>query len=78
MTEYYICREKLTYKKFSTDKNYQKIRDHRHYTGKCRVAAHSICNSKFNVPHEVSVVFHNGSTYVYQFIVKELAKEFER
>ena len=28
------------------------------YTGKCRGAAHSICNLKFNVPNEISVVFH--------------------
>ena len=28
------------------------------YTGKCRGAAHSICNLKFNVPNEIPVVFH--------------------
>ena len=27
--------------------------------------------------NEQKVVFHNGSTYVYHFIIKELAKEFE-
>ena len=26
------------------DKNYYKIRDHCHYTGKCRSAEHGICN----------------------------------
>ena len=25
----------------------------------------------------IPVVFHNGSTYVYHFIIKELAEEFE-
>ena len=27
--------------------------------------------------HEIPVVFHNGSTYDYHFIIKELAEEFE-
>ena len=26
-------------------------------TGKCRGAAHSICNLKFNIPNEIPVVF---------------------
>ena len=34
--------------------------------------AHSICNLKFNVPNKISVVFHNGSNYDYQFIIKEV------
>ena len=36
-----------------------------------------MCNSKFNVPNEISVVFHNDSNYGYHFIIKELANEFE-
>ena len=59
-------------KKFSNYKNYQKVRDHGHFTGG---AAHSIYNSRFNVPNEISVVFHNRSNYDYHFIVKELANE---
>ena len=42
-----------------------------------RAAAHSICNLKFNVPNEIPVVFHNGSNCDYDFIIKELANEFE-
>ena len=30
------------------------------------------------VPKEIFVVLHNGSTYDYHFIIKELAKEFKR
>ena len=42
---------------------HQKVRDHRHYSGKYGVAAHSICNLRINVPNKVPVVFHNGSNY---------------
>ena len=69
----YICK-----KEFSNDdkKNY-KVRDHCHYTGKYRGAVHNICNLRCRVPKEIPVVFHNGSTYDYHFIIKELFKEFE-
>ena len=32
---------------------------------------------RYKVPKEIPVVFHNGSTCDYHFIIKELAKEFE-
>ena len=69
----YICK-----KEFSNDdkKNY-KVRDHYHYTGKYRGAAHNICNLRYKVPKEIPVVFFNGSTYDYHFMIKELVKEFE-
>ena len=63
--------EKRLLKPFANDANYWKVID------KNRGAAHSICNLKFNVPNEISVVFHNGSNYDYHFIIKELANEFE-
>ena len=44
------------------------IRDHCHFTGKRRGAAHSICNLRFNVSNEIPVVFHNGPNYDYHFI----------
>ena len=71
----YICK-----KRFSTDddnKKYHKVRDHCHYTGKYRVAAHKTCNLRYKTPKKIPVVFHNGSTYGYHFIIKELAEEFE-
>ena len=43
---------------------------------KYRGAAQSICNLRYNTPEEIPIVFHNGSTYDYHFIIKELAKEF--
>ena len=75
----YICE-----KKFCDDKNkkseyklYHKVRDHCHYTGKFRGVAHNICNLRHNVPKEIPIVFHNGSTYDYHFVIKKLAEEFK-
>ena len=58
-------------------KLYKKVRDHCHFTGKFRGAAHSICNLNYRVPQGIPVKFHNGSKYDYHFIIKELAKEFK-
>ena len=55
----------------------QKVRDHCHYTGKYRGAAHSICNLRYKISKKIPVVFHNGSTYDYHFIIKQLAREFK-
>ena len=71
----YICK-----KGRSTDgdnKKYHKVRDHCHYGGKYRGAAHNICNLKYKMPKEIPVIFHNGSKYDYHFTIKELSKEFE-
>ena len=57
-------------------KNY-KVRDHCHYTSKYKGAAHNVCNLRYKVPKEIPVVFQNGSTYDYHFIIKELVKEFK-
>ena len=40
------------------------------------VAAHGICNLRYKTPKEIIIVFHNGSTYDYHFIVNKLPKEF--
>ena len=68
----YICK-----KEFCDDKNNKKVRDHCHYTGKFWGAAHSVYNIRYKVPKEIPIVFHNGSTYDYHFIIKKLAKELE-
>ena len=31
----------------------------------------------YKTPKEIPVVFHNGSTYDYHFIIKEIAEEFK-
>ena len=69
----YICKKEFD----TSDKKHYKVRDHCHYTGKYREAAHNICNLRYKIPKEIPIVFHNGSTYDYHFIVKELVKESE-
>ena len=58
------------------DIKYHKVKDHCHYAGKYRDAAHSIHNLKYSVPKKVAIVFQNGSNYDYHFIMKDLAEEF--
>ena len=78
----YICKKEFdnndtTESNSLERKKQKKVRDHCHYTGKDRGAAHNICNLRYKIPKEIRVVFHNDSTYDYHFIIKELAKEFE-
>ena len=61
-------------KRFST--NDKKVRDHCHFTGKYRGAAHNACNLNYKASKRIPVVFYNGSTYDSHFIIKELAKKF--
>ena len=74
-----ICKKEFCYDKNEENKFklYQKVRDYCHYTGKFRRAAHSICNLRYKVPREIPVVFHNGSTYDYHFIIKQIAETFK-
>ena len=51
--------------KYLKDKKHRKVRDHCHYTGEYRGAAHSICNLKYGVPKKIPIVFHNGPNYDY-------------
>ena len=53
----YICK-----KRFSTDdknKNHHKVKDHCHYTGKYRCAAHDLSNLRYKM---VLQWFYNGSS----------------
>ena len=68
----YICKKEFN----NIDKKNYKVRDHCHCTGKYRGATHNICNLRYKVPKEIPIVFHNGCTYDYHFIMKELVKEF--
>ena len=68
-----ICKKEFD----KSHKKHHKVRDHCHYTGKYRGAAHNICNLRYKIPKEIPIVFHNGSTHDYHFIIKELVKEFD-
>ena len=54
-------------------KNLQKGNEHCHFTGRYQGAAHSICNFRYSVSHEIPFVFHNSSNYDFQFVIKHLA-----
>ena len=62
----------ICFKKFSPKD--RKIRDHCHYTGKYRGAAHSSCNLRYRIPDYIPVVFHNLAGYDAHLFIKELAK----
>ena len=74
----HICKKKFySNKDEKRYKKYHKVRDHDHYTGKFRDAAHSICNLRYAVQKDIPIISHNGSNYDYHFIIKELGKEFK-
>ena len=53
-------------------KDEKKVRDHDHFTGKFRGAAHNKCNLQFKKPQFTPVIFHNLSGYDAHLFVKNL------
>ena len=49
-----------------------KVRDHCHYTGRYRGAAHNRCNLKYRKPNNISVFFHNLAGYDSHLFIKRL------
>ena len=49
-----------------------RVRDHCHYTGRYRGAAHKICNLKYCKPNNISVFFHNLTGYDSHLFIKKL------
>ena len=72
----YVKKSFVLIKKSENYKNYCKFRDHCHFTGKYRGAAHSICNLKNKVPKFIPVIFHNGSRYDNHLIIRQISKDF--
>ena len=49
-----------------------RVRDHCHYTGRYRGAAHNTCNLKYRKPESVPVFFHNLTGYDSHLFIKKL------
>ena len=62
----YICKKGFSAADDDDDnKKHHKVRDHCHYTGNYKGTAHDICNIRYKTPKDISILFHNGSTYDY-------------
>jgi len=64
-------------KPFNNPEN-RKVRDHCHFTGLYRGAAHNSCNLKYKIPNHIPIVFHNLSGYDAHLFIKELRKRFNK
>ena len=60
----WICKKKLNIQ--------DRVRDHCHFTGRYRGAAHNRCNLKYNKPNNISVFFHNLTGYDSHLFIKKL------
>ena len=69
-TTCWICGEKFIKGDFKN----RKVRDHCHFTGRYRGAAHKICNLLYKKPNFTPVVFHNLSGYDGHLFIKNLGR----
>ena len=73
----HTCEEKFCVDKDDGNyKNRKKVKDHCHYTGKFRGAAHTKCNLNYKIPKDIPIIIHNAS-YDTHFIINQLAEEFK-
>ena len=68
----------ICFKPFDDPQNNRKVRDHCHYTGLYRGAAHNSCNLKYRIPDHIPIVFHNLSGYDAHLFIRELGKQFNK
>ena len=76
--------DKISYKNvkichtYETELSNDKVKDHRHITGKYRGAAHDNCNKKYVIQKYILIIFHNLRGYDSNFIVQNLEKYKEK
>ena len=68
----HICEKELSIDKKTNE--FVKVRDHCHFTGKYRGAAHKQCNLLCRKPLILPVIFHNLQGYDAHLFIKQLAK----
>ena len=73
----HICHEEFCNDPKSNYNLFKKVRDHCHYTGKYRGAAHCIRNLRYKAQRDIPVIVHNRSRYDFHLIIKEIAIEFK-
>ena len=64
-TRCWICKKEF-------DENEEKVKDHCHYTGRYRGAAHNECNLKYRKPDFTPVIIHNLGGYDSHLFIKNL------
>ena len=73
-TTCHICKDPFTDKDEEEKGKRHKVRDHCHYTGVFRGAAHNICNLLYRDTKQIPVFFHNLSGYDGHIIFDNLSK----
>ena len=77
-TKCWICQEEFEKDSPSGNpseaRDEKKVRDHCHFTGKFRGAAHNSCNLRYRKPWFTPVIFHNLQNYDAHLFVKNLGK----
>lgn len=66
-THCHICQ-----REFNEDGNNPKVRDHDHFTGKFRGAAHNKCNLNYRVNTKIPILFHNFKGYDSHLIMRKV------
>ena len=69
----HIYKEKFK-NKYLKDEKYRKGKNHCHYIGAYKGAAHCIYNLKYSAPEKFLLGFHRESNYDYHFVIKKLGE----